>query len=630
MKQFKAKFASLIALGMLVFSAACQPKVEISPEPTAITPTSVDIPEATATAKPLGELTLCMAQEPQSLYLYDGISSRSKWNILEAIYDGPIDVIDGVPEAVILESLPTLENGGLTLIPTVVQPGQYVIDAHGRLIAFKTGAFVRPAGCLESACAVAWDGVGEFSLDVMTLRFKLIEGLKWSDGMPLSAQDSVLSYDIARDPDTPGNHWATDRTLDYRALDERTVEWQGLPGFVTADIAPFFFIPLPTQIYGGMSALELLQNDQAATSPLGWGAYRVEEWTRGEKIRLSANPHYWRAGEGLPFFDLLTVRFMTSADDAIVALENGQCDILDESYQLENRFAALLESRQGAPWDLKVLPGPEWDGLVFGIKPAAYDDAYTPQYGDRVDYFGDLRTRQAVMHCIDRQQILDEVYLQVIAELPGIAGAWDDLYELNEGARLLDLAGWKDVDADPQTARQAWGVAGITNGTPFMVSLVTTDSHTHQQSAQLIIDSLGACGIETNLQVLPVQELFAPGPEGGLFGRQFDLALFSWAAGSRNQCALYQSWQTPSRDNAWIGTNLSGYQDKAYDQACSDALLSLDGDQDILNEVFLTSLPVIPIHYRFRIVLYRVDPENSELRPSSRSWLAEIEEIRQR
>jgi len=184
------------------------------------------------------------------------------------------------------------------------------------------------------------------------------------------------------------------------------------------------------------------------------------------------------------------------------------------------------------------------------------------------------------------------------------------------------------VDADPQTARQAWGVAGITNGTPFKVSLVTTDSHTHQQSAQLIIDSLGACGIETNLQVLPSEELFAPGPEGVLFGRQFDLALFSWAAGSRNQCALYQSWQTPARDNAWIGTNLAGYQDKAYDQACSDALFSLDGDQDIINEVFLTSLPVIPIHYRFRIVLSGVDPENSELRPSSRSWLAEIEEIR--
>lgn len=625
---FKLKELLLLVVLLSLGLTACKPVTPM--EPVTKSPTSGNTPviAPTTTPAPLKELTICMAQEPESLYLYDGRDNRSKWNILEALYDGPIDVIGGEASPVIIERIPSLENGDLSLHAVVVSPGQEIIDANGQLVVFKQGAFVRPSGCQNTACAITWDGEGEFSMDVMNLRFRLKEGIRWSDGEALTAADSVFSYQVAMNEATPGSRWAVLRTGSYKAPDERTILWQGIPGFLTPEVSQFLWIPLPRYVLGDLSAIELLVNETANYSPLGWGAYRLEEWTRGEQITFSANENYFRAEEGLPFFDRLNIRFIASTDEALTALDQGQCDMLDESYALENRFGALIGGQGNAAWNLHILTGPEWDGLVFGIKPAAYDDGYTPQYGDRVDFFGDARTRQAFGLCIDRQRINTEVYLNVLAELPGIAGPSADIYNVEEGVRLLDVVGWKDVDADPTTPRQAWGVSGIPNGTAFSIQLLTTNSQIHTQTAQVIQGSLADCGVEVTWQALTPEELFAPGPEGPLFGRHFDLALFAWASSGGNDCSLYQGWQIPSTANTWIGTNLGGYQNSVYDDTCSDTLISLDAlNPELFLATFESDPPVIPIHYRFRMVAVSKDLEVYPPATYARSWLAMIEQI---
>jgi len=627
--KLKIKELLLPVVILILGLSACKPVTPRDTGTQTATVVSTSVIETPVTPTPLKELTVCMAQEPASLYLYDGRSNRSKWNILETLYDGPIDVIGGEATPVIIERIPNLENGDLSLQAVIVTPGQEVIDARGELVVFKQGAFVRPAGCQRSACAVTWDGDGEFSMDVMTLKFTLKEDITWSDGKPVTAADSVFSYQVAKDEATPGSRWAIHRTGSYKALDERTVTWQGIPGFITSAVSQFLWIPLPGHALGNMSASELLINETANYSPLGWGAYRLEKWTRGEQITFSANENYFRANEGLPYFDQLSFKFITSTDEALSAMEEGMCDMLDESYGLENRFGALISGQIGVPWNLHILSGPEWDGLVFGIKPAAYDDGYTPQYGDRVDFFGDARTRQAFGYCIDRQRINADVLLNVISEFPGITTPSADLYNIEEGTRLLDAAGWKDVDADPTTPRQAWGVAGIPDGTAFSIQLLTTNSYMHTQNAQVIQESMAACGVEITWQVLTPEELFAPGPEGVLFGRKFDLALFAWATRGGNACNLYQGWQIPTKDNAWIGTNLGGYQNSAYDQACTDTLLSLDeSPADNLEDMFNGQLPVIPISYNFRLVMTSIELVIEPSLFNDRSWMSDIEQVK--
>jgi peptide/nickel transport system substrate-binding protein len=135
--------------------------------------------------------------------------------------------------------------------------------------------------------------------------------------------------------------------------------------------------------------------------------------------------------------------------------------------------------------------------------------------------------------------------------------------------------------------------------------------------------------VEVAWQALTPEELFAPGPEGLLFGRQFDLALFAWATSGGNACGLYQGWQVPTKGNAWIGTNLGGYQNTGYDQACSDALLSLDANSaDDLVELFYDQSPVIPISYRFRVAMTSREIEVDAQLFSHRSWLSAIEQVK--
>ncbi len=86
--------------------------------------------------------------------------------------------------------------------------------------------------------------------------------------------------------------------------------------------------------------------------------------------------------------------------------------------------------------------------------------------------------------------------------------------------------------------------------------------------------SLGECGIEVTSVTLPASQLYAPGPEGLLFGRQFDLALIGWAPLSQVDCALYESGQIPSLNNQWVGTNIAGWSEAAYDEACNRAALA--------------------------------------------------------
>lgn len=627
---------------LLLILSAC----DMSADPTQKTQTETDIattesmPIDTPVPVPPRKLTICMTEEPHSLYLYDGRNDKAKWNILDALYDGPIDRVGYRLQAVILEGIPDLAGGGLRFEAIAVQPGQEVVDANGRLTVLKKGVFVRPSGCQESACAVIWDGQGDFLMDRMLLEFKLIEGLLWSDGEALSADDSLFSFTLAADVLTPTSKWAVDRSESYQALDAQTIKWTGKPGFLTDDVDLFFWTPLPQHAWSGLSAEELLSSELSNRKPAGWGPYMIETWVAGESLNLIKNPHYFRVSEGLPAFDILEYKFFSSAVSGLEVLENGECDLLDSSFDLEAQIDTVLAAEADGDLTAYVQVGPQWEGITFGIKPASYDDGYLTVYGDRPDIFGDLRTRQAFAYCINRQQIVDDL-LESLSAVPlsilpfGHPDLAPNLaqypFDVDLGVQLLDAAGWKDVDNDPQTARQAWGVYNVPTATPLEVTLLSTPSLFHNRSATIVTESLAQCGIQVTWLQMSPEELFAPGPEGVLFGRQFDLAYFSWALDGRLSCGLYQSSAIPADSNYWIGANLGGYMNSAYDLICNDAVLSLAQSEQhsdaLLNiqELFAEELPAIPISYVVHILVGRNEIINYVSNPSGRSDFSALE-----
>lgn len=596
------------------------------------TATSLIYPTATATLELPNSLTICSAEEPAGLFLYDGNFSQSKRNILSAIYDGPIDSINGALLPINMESVPTLENGGMTLEPVKVRAGQEVVDANGQLHVIQKGIFIRPAGCHETACAVTWDGESELRMDVMRLTFNLLPGLLWSDGSPLTASDSLFSFHLASHPDLPVYDWAIHRTASYEALNETTLVWQGLPGFTTSAVDRFFWSPLPLHVLKDINPSELIAHPLAASQPLGWGAWQIVDWNKGEALHLTRNPHYFRANENLSYFDQLTFRFIPDLEEALGLFQQGKCDILDSSYHLEGRLD-LLDTISAAQ-QLNVFSG-QWVGLTFGIQPVSYDNGYNHAVGDRADFFSDNRVRQAFAYCIDRQRIVDEI-LGGNSKVPQGLLPWlaegEPAYPYDPAAATAQLqaAGWYDLDKDPATPLTAQGAANVIDGTSFAINLYSGTSAFDQRAAEIIVESLAGCGVAVTHLPLALDELYAPGPEGVLFGRQFDLAMFSWAGTGAELCSLYQSWAVPNQENYWVGANLAGFKNESFDWACSDALLSMTNGQSYLEKLnvsYLAQLPSIPLVYTHNLIIAQNGltlPQSEYATSSDWYWIEQI------
>jgi peptide/nickel transport system substrate-binding protein len=642
----------VIAMGLLL--AACQPTtvtVQV-PGPTQIV-TSTPSPEEGSEPD---TLVICQDAEPETLYLYGG--SPTARHILEAVYDGPIDQRSFELQPVILEKLPSLQDGDAYFTTVVVQEGDRVVGASGWPADLEAGIEVFPYHtCRDAAnpeCVVTFDG-SPIEMEQMVVSWQLLEGLTWSDGEPVTADDSVYSFELACDSSTPPSFFTDlcERTESYEAAGERTVVWTALPGFVD-NLHPLnglyalypmnLLTPLPRHLWQeelGLTAADLLSQPESTRQPMGWGAFVITEWVQGERVTLERNPTYFRADEGLPRVERVVFRFAPDINGVIAMLLAGECDIgLPESGHLgwipedvDPFMPFLVAAQEQGLLNLVVSPSEIWEHVAFGINPVR---AY-----DRPDLFEDTRVRQAIAHCIDRQTLVDEVTFglgqiadsYVPPDHPLYAGArlsrWE--YDPEAGLALLAEAGWTDEDEDG--VLEALGVPGVRNGTTFRFNLTTVQGESQREAvARIIRSDLADCGIQVDLTLSPLADFLDDGPRGTVMGRQFDLALFPWFNEVEPPCDLYLTSQIPDEED-WGRWNIAGFSDETFDEACQAALSAFPGTLEYgqrhteAQEVFSQQLPDLPLFWWVRVAIARPGVTGFALDPSDESELWGIEEV---
>jgi len=565
-------------------------------------------PTLTVTPEPLETLTICTTNLPGSLFLYDGSQSAAKKNILAILQDEPFERVNGDLIPNILEKIPSQADGDLRLEPVSVQRGQPVVDARGELVILSPGVTIRPSGCRSSDCAMTWNGDELLEMDQMVVDFKLRDDLTWSDGTPLTASDSVYSFKLASVGEALDLKWAEERTETYTAVDNSTIVWIGVPGFTTARLDAFFWTPLPSYLFDESETLEEIAGDERLTESLfSFGPFMIA--SRDENsISFIPNPHYFRSDEGLPFLDQVTYKVIDGEGvEAWERLQRGDCDILDSSFGWAGNWSLIEEIQTDEKFDVLEQPGESWTQLVFGIQPESYDDFYNPVYGDRPDLLGDERTRKAIAMSLDRNAMLEaaaggmgELWYSFISPHESQLADDDGIsYDPEMSAELLDQVGWRDHDMKPETPLQAWSVKNVPMGTEFALELLITQSGFHQALAEIIHDSLQAIGINVTVVSMPSEALYAPGPEGLIFGRQFDLTLLTWQSMLTLDCRLYHTWQIPSDQDQWIGTNIAGFSNNDYDNTCAEASLALENEESIslyyAEKMFIDLLPAVPL-----------------------------------
>jgi len=628
----------LIFLVVSLMLPACAPReTEVPTVPPVETGTSAPL----STPKPASRsLNICLGDEPNTLYPYGGLNSAAR-SVLSAIYDGPIDIVEYGHKAVILEKMPSLENGDAQIAAVTVNAGDQVVDSTGGLVSLASGIKVRPSQCRSDDCIVTYDGSSSLQMDQMVVTFTLREGLLWSDGESLTAADSIYSYTLASDNTTPVSKFLIDRTQTYEAADDQTLQWWGIPGFIDPDYSSNFWMPLPKHAWEQLSAAELLKAEISSKLPLGWGAYILDEWVPGESIHLIKNLNYFRADEDLPKFDELTFLIMKDSNAALTALTDGTCDVLDPSVRLDGQVGLLQTMQEEHQAKLITAQTSTMEWLGIGISPASYDNGYNVSAKqDRPDIFADARTRQAIALCLDRQKVVDTV-LFGLSQVPDTYLPSDhplhngnvQIYAFNptSGNQILQQAGWVDHDHDPSTPRRSVGVTNVPNGTPLILNYVTSSATQRRQVVDIFTQSLARCGIGLNPIYDTAVDLYAPGPTGPLFGRQFDLAEYAIGVNSLEpQCGWFTSSQIPTETNQWIGTNISGYKNPTFDSACEQALQALSSEPEYAlhqqaQATFASDLPSIPLYLRLKIAATRPDFCGFSLDPSSSYSLAGIE-----
>jgi peptide/nickel transport system substrate-binding protein len=627
---------------VITMLAACRPPddVDLPLDMDGSGTESADV-EPTPEPPPPKTLFVCLRQEPDSLYIYNdlyfaGNSGVEANTILQAVYDGPIDIVDYQPTAVILDGLPNLARGEDARLEEVAVRSRELyfnpITLQPEVLAY--GKEYLPSGCENTGCLETYQG-GEVFMPRMVVDFHLLPDLTWSDGSPLTARDSVYSYELDRHADSPTIKYMVDRTHSYEALDDGlSVRWTGIPGFIDSEYQTNFWHPLPKHVLEGFSPEELLTADEANKMILGWGPYQIESWTAGQQMVVMANPNYFRASEGLPKFDQVVFRFLDAGGEAAVQqLLTGECDILDESLISDDELAALIDLE--ASGELSIISGA---GLFhyrmdFNLSPIGQDF-------DK-DLFADVRTRQAIAGCIDRESIAQDLFFG----LTSISNSYlspehpayeDDLdfvaYDADAAQAVLDGVGWVDADGLPETARIAQGVPGVSFGTPLSFSFTTISGGFEEALAEQIQADLAACGIEMTIESLDVLTFREEWPDGPIFGRSFYTVGWAWPDWWTPVCEMFAGREIPT-DTYAFGSNAGGFNNAVYNAACETILLGAPETQyyqdavRISQEVFAQELPSILLLQAPRIMASNPQTCGLDFIPLAVSGLWNIEVV---
>ncbi len=476
-------FLSVLLLSLLVVLAACgggsQPTttetveqevtrvvtqiVEGESQEVVVTEIVTQEIVVTATAEPMVEgpktMVICMAQEPNTLIWSESALVTSA--VLEAVKEPMYDLRSYGYQANLIEKLPSVDDGDATLEEVTVGEGALVYDvASDSIITLTTGMTETiTLNQLEGDPLVVEGYAGEELTTVQqSAQWTLMEGLTWEDGEPVTADDSVYGFEVNQDPNYTGSHYTVDRTASYEALDERTIQWTGMPGFTDGTFFLNVWNPQPRHAYGEMSVAELYEDEGVNRDPLGYGPYMLDEWVAGESITLSPNPNYVKGEVPL---DQLIYRFIPDTNQLIAQLASGECDIGTQDAAFEGSLPLIRGFEEQGLLSIQEVAGTVYEHLDFNLQPV---EGYSGASATLTDsegglLFQNLAFRQAIAQCIDKQAIVDgatngggfvqHTYMSEDHPLfPGNDAITVFSFDPAAGLELLSGLGWTDTDGD--------------------------------------------------------------------------------------------------------------------------------------------------------------------------------------
>ncbi|QLA18876.1 peptide-binding protein [Desulfolutivibrio sulfoxidireducens] len=314
--------------------------------------------------------------------------------------------------------------------------------------------------------------------DGKLLRFRLKPGIRWFDGVELTAEDVEFTYRLMIDPKTP-----TAYAEDFKAVSSFTVT--GKYTFEVRYDEPFARA-LVTWAHSILPKHALkdqdLMNTKYSREPLGAGPYKLAVWEPGRRIVLDVNRDYF---EGRAFLDQVVYRIIPDLSTMFLELKAKNLDMMGLTPQ------QYLRQTTGPSWDRDYR---KYQYLSFGYTFLGYNL--------RNPLFADVRVRRALAHAIDKREIVKGVLLGL--GVPTVGPYKPGTWIYNES--ITDYA------FDPEKAKALFAEAGWTpgakgvltkDGKPFAFTILTNQGNDQRiKTATIIQQRLKDVGIEVAIRTV--------------------------------------------------------------------------------------------------------------------------------
>jgi peptide/nickel transport system substrate-binding protein len=402
---------------------------------------------------------------------------------------------------------------------------------------------------IEPRLATSWTA----SADQLTWTFRLRDGVTFSDGVPFTADDVAFTFEALYDPklasQMASGFLVAGKPLAVHVIDAHTVAL-AFPSPFGPAIQILDGLPiLPKHKLAGALAAGTLRDawgrSTAVAEVVGLGPFFLAENTPGQSLRFVRNPHYWAVddrGRRLPYLDEVDVEIVPDQNAETVRLESGDLDVPNDFIRPEDIAPLRDLAAKGRVTLVEAGVGVDPNALWFNLAPESKVAKDRP-------WLQRDELRQAISLAVDRQALVDSVYLGLGVPIagpvtPGFGGWYTDATpvparDLTRARTLLASAGL--------SARGPGGTLQDAAGKPAHFSILTQKGKTERErTASVLAAQLKAIGLDVDVVLLDTNALL-----GHLYADDYDAIYFGSITPSLDPASNLQFWLSTGSFHFW-------------------------------------------------------------------------------
>ncbi|MGI8907447.1 MAG: ABC transporter substrate-binding protein [Candidatus Sumerlaeaceae bacterium] len=442
---------------------------------------------------------------------------------------------------------------------------------------------------------------------------KLREGIKWSDGHPITADDILFTIQVIYDPKI------LNALRDILQMDGKPVEFEKVDALTVRAKLPrpsaSFQAMLPFQIvpkhayeeaYKAGTFATMMNTDSDPAKFVCSGPFKLKQYFPGERVVMERNPHYFRYdsnGTQLPYLDTMIISYAPNMDQMLLRFKGGEVDGITRPSQPS--LPDLQDNAAKGNYTVHDAgPGTASDLLWFNLKEGTNPKSGNPYVAPwKSVIFRDVRFRRAMLHSIDRESII-RTELRGQAELGKTCDSsanklWFKrdvpVYDYNPGKAkaLLEEMNLKDRDGD--------GIREDAQGNKVSFTIITNKGNQRRERfAPLLTQDMRQVGIEARTDFMDFNALLSLTDES----YEYEGCILGLAGGSTHPANKMNTFLSTARTNLYNPRQEKPATDwgAEVDKLCAEFNSTLDPGFQLkayhrIQEIHAQQLPTLPLWY---------------------------------